>query len=262
MSSIPSNIARVPNSLVARLALTNLGRTNSALLQVQQQIATGRAILRPSDNIVRSATIGVLDDRLELSSQRIRNLQHGAASLNIMDSALEEANDLALQAKSIASEQLNITSSATERAGQAVVVDSLLQSLFTLANRESVAGHIFGGSITSRPPIEPFLGGYRYVGSGPGLTTDLGLASSVPITLGEGNPISARSSRVRGSVDLNPNLTADTRLADLEGARGLGISAGTVQFSVNGGTPVTIDLNGADTIGDVVTRLTASIREY
>ena len=61
----------------------------------------------------------------------------------------------------------------------------------------------------------------------------LPLASSVPITLGEGNPISARSSRVRGSVDLNPNLTADTRLVDLEGARGLGINAGSVQFSVD-----------------------------
>src|SRR4051812_35845752 len=106
MSSIPGNLARVPNMLASRLALANINRTNVELLGIQEQISTGRAILRPSDDIIKAATIAVLDDRLDRSGQIKRNLSHAAASLGVLDSVFAEANDVAQQAKSIASQQV------------------------------------------------------------------------------------------------------------------------------------------------------------
>ncbi|HYE63046.1 MAG TPA: flagellin [Phycisphaerales bacterium] len=261
MSSIPNGLARVSNLMASRMALANINRSNVGLLRVSEQIATGRAVLRPSDDIIRAATISVLDDRLDRSVQLRRNLSHAAASLDVIDSALGAANDLAQQAKGIASQQLNVGSTASERASQAIVIDQMIQSLLNTANTQSVAGYVFGGSTTSRPPVEAFGTGFRYRGEGSGLITDLGQASGAPITIGA-TAISGISARVRGSVDLNPGLSPTTPLSDLNGARGLGVALGTVSLSIDGGAPITIDLEGAATADDVAKRIDSAVRQY
>lgn len=262
MTVLPAGAARVPNLLSSRMALLTINRANAELVSLQQQIATGRSILRPSDDVVKSAAIGVLDDRLELSQQRLRNLSHATAALGVLDNALAEATDIAQRARTIASEQVNLTASAEERRGQASVVEEMLRGLFGVANTEGVAGYTFGASTPTRRPVEDFFGFYRFTAEGPGLMTDLGLASAVPITLGAGNAVVGVSGRVRGSVDLNPALTGATRLADLGGARGLGVTTGAVSFSVGGDDPVRVDLAGADSVDDVIVRLTSAIRAY
>jgi flagellar hook-associated protein 3 FlgL len=260
MSSIPSNLARVPNLLASQLALASLNRTNIDLLTVQQQISTGRAIGRPSDDIIKAATIAALDDRLDRSEQIKRNLSHAAASLGVLDSVFQEAHDAAQQAKSIASQQVGTGSSAGERTSQATIVDQLLNSLLNTANRTSVAGFVLGGSETTLTPVTAFHGGYRYNGQGDGLTTDLGLSSSSPITVGQG-PI-AGNAVLRGTVDFNPDLAPTSMLSNLNGARGTGVSLGQVNLSIDGGTPISVDLSGAATIQDVNARVTAAIRQY
>lgn len=262
MSSIPSNLTRVPNLLSSAISYGSINRTNLALLKVQQQIATGVEITRPSDDLVRSSLISVLDERLERGSQLQRNYNHADAALGVLDSIFAEAHTLALNAKSIASEQLGASSSAEERNAQATVIDQIIQSLLNVANRESVAGFALAGTSVGSAPVVGHLGGYRYLGTVGGLTTDLGLSSSIPLTFGSGNPIAGLSAPAGGSVDLNPALTGDTRLADLDGARGGGIALGPVRFSFNGGAAVDVDLAGADTVQDVVDRLSAAIADY
>src|SRR3954470_5547779 len=105
MSSIPSNLVRVPNMLASRMALGNLNRTNVDLLHIQEQISTGKAILRPRDDIIKAPSISVLQDRLARSEQLKRNLTHAASSLGVLDSVLDEANGLAQNAKDISSQQ-------------------------------------------------------------------------------------------------------------------------------------------------------------
>lgn len=258
MSGMP--IGRVTNLLTAGAALSNLGRTNLALYRLQQQMASGVAVGRFSDDAVKAAVISVLDERLERSAQTRRNLDHAEASLNVLDAALGEANETMLEAKSIASAQVGLGSSAEERRSQAEVVNSLIQGMLGIANRQGVAGSVFGGSTPGRPAVEALYSGYRYVGHGSGLVTDTGLG--VPITIGGANPVGRVSARVRGDVDLDPALTLDTRIADLGGARGVGVTLGQVEFSFDGGPRTAVDLSGADTVGDVVLALTHAIRDY
>lgn len=262
MSIIAPGLARVPNMLFASQSLSSISRTNVALYRVNEQFATGRAINRPSDDAVRAAAIAVLDERLERSAQRLRNLDHADAALSELDVALGEAHDLFLEAQTIASQQANTGSSDDERSAQAQVVSSLIDRLYQLSNRESVAGYIFGGSRAGQRPVELLHGGYRYVGSGDGLVTDLGPGQSIPLTMGAGSAIGATSARVQGSVDLDPALTPETRLADLAGARGLGVTLGQIDLGFDGGPLARIDLSGADTMEDVVATITAAIRQY
>jgi flagellin-like hook-associated protein FlgL len=138
----------------------------------------------------------------------------------------------------------------------------MVGDLFNLGNRTSVAGHIFGGSVPGRAPFEEFLGGYRYVGEGAGITTDLGLDAGVPVTMGANNAIGATSVRVRGVADLTPSLAGATRLADLRGGRGLGITPGKVEVSIDGGARFQVDLSDADTVQDIADRLNFEIRAH
>lgn len=262
MSIISTGLSRAPNLIRSQISLAQITRANLDLLKVQSQLATGQSINRPSDDAVRSATISILDDRIERSGQRLRNLDHAQSSLNVLDAALGDASDLVLDAKGIAATEVNFGSSPGERSSQAVVVNSLLGNLFNIGNRTSVAGHIFGGSVPGRVPFEEFLGGYRYVGEGPGILTDLGLGEGVPITMGADNAIGATSIRVRGVADLTPALNGQTRLADLRGGRGLGITLGSVEFSAGAGPRVQVDLSGADTVQDVADRLNFEVRAY
>lgn len=262
MSSIPSNLSRVPNSLARSLSLNNTNRTNVDLLRIQQQISTNRALLRPSDDPIRATTIGVLDDRLERITQLQRNLSHAGTALNLLDNALGEVSSLGLDAKSLASEQMSGTSTASERASQATVIDQMLNSLFNTATRSSDFGFLFGGTQTSGVPVTEFAGGYRFNGIGQrGLVTDLGVASTIPITLGN-SPLVGVSGRVQGVVDLNPTLSTSTRLSDLAGGRGLGVTLGAIEFSVSGGDRVSVDLAGSEDIEDVIAKLTSAIQAY
>jgi len=72
MSTIPANVTRVPNILSSRLSLANLTRTNLDLFKLQTQLATGRAINRPSDDSVRATAIGLLDDPTRPSTRSTR----------------------------------------------------------------------------------------------------------------------------------------------------------------------------------------------
>ena len=262
MSSIPSGLGRIPDLLRSQVSLANLTRTNLELFRMTTQLSTGRAINRPSDDSVKAATIIELNERLARASQLGRNLDAADSTLSSMDAALGEATDLILQAKSIASSQLNIGSSAEERAGQAVVIDSIIQGLYQIVNRETTLGHIFGGSEPGQQPMETFLGGYRYLARGRGISTDLDIGGFLPVTLGGTTVLGSPSARVKGTVDLDPALTTGTLLNDLDGARGLGVSLGEITFSYDGGTAQSVDLTGAGTVEDVIARLTAAIRAY
>jgi len=261
MSSFPSNISRVPNLLTSRIALSNINRTNLSLFDLQAKLATGRAVNRPSDDPIRAATILTIDDRLELATQRLRNMDHATSALGQLDTALGEVSELLLEAKEIASSQTNVGASAEEREAQALVVQSLLDGLFEMSNRQSLVGHMFAGSTPGRAPVEEFLGGFRYVGRGSGLITDLGLGSSVPVTLGE-SPLGRTSARVQGSVSFDLSLTPETMLKDLHGGRGLGVEPGVIEFEFGGGPRAQIDLSHAKTIDDVVDEIRTSLREY
>ncbi|MCL4219956.1 MAG: hypothetical protein KJZ65_01165 [Phycisphaerales bacterium] len=260
--SYANGIARAPSLLLSQGSLSRLTQTNLALYRLTEQMTTGMAIARPGDDAVKAAAIAALDSRLERSEQRKSNLTYASDSLDTLDNALGEATSLLNDAKSMALEQVNTGTTPEERANQALVVQSLLETMERIANRRSMVGYIFGGSRPGKLPVQTFNGAYRFVGERGGLTTDLGMLRGIPITLGADNVIGSMSAQVKGAVDLDPELREDTRITDLGGARGLGVTLGCIEASFNGGEKLSIDLAGADTIGDVIDAIEAAVRAY
>lgn len=259
MATIPSTFARVPNLLSSRMMMGNLTRTNSSLMGLQSQLATGIRVLRPSMDPVAASSISSLDSIIEQREQQLRNLGQADSLLSTIDQSLGDISDLILEAKGIGLSQIGVGSDAETRANQAQVVDSILRSLADIVNRDQGGIHYFGGSATAAEPMIEMNGFYRYAGLGGAMQTDLGLAAGVGVTLAAEDALGAMSSRVRGMVDLDPDLNPSTRLSDIRGARGLGITPGSVRVDVNG-TELVVDLSGADTIGDLATILQSEIK--
>ncbi|GJM17892.1 MAG: hypothetical protein DHS20C14_01050 [Phycisphaeraceae bacterium] len=262
MTSFPTGYGRAPQLLFSSINLSHLARTNNDLFEVSQKLSSGLDLRRPSDDIVRAATVSTLDARIERSEQIVKNLGYAASSLDTLDQALGDAFDLVNEGIGISLAQVQSTASAEERDGQAIIVDSLIDSLYRVASRKSVAGFIFGGTQPGSPPVTDLQGAFRFEGGRGGLTTDLGVGLNIPVTIGANNAIGAVSNRIEGAVDLDAALQLDTRIQDLNGARDLGVSLGVVNAAFNGGTTFSIDLSGARTVGDVVDSLTAAIQDY
>lgn len=258
MTNIGSSFARAPNLLTQSILQSGVSRTSVELLRLQEKISSGREVNRPSDDPIYTSVIAVLDGRIERYDQRLRNIQHASATLGTLDNALNNATELARESVSIASDQLNTTSDAVTRRNQAVVIQSLLTELQSTANTNYLDIHVFAGSTTSRAPIQEFRGGYRYVGQGDGLRTDIGQELDLPITIGADLAFGSLSTRVEGDVDLNPALTRQTPLEDVRGARQRGVSLGQLNVTVNA-TTFTVDLSQATTVGDALDILESAI---
>jgi len=259
MTTIPSNLARVPNLLSSQIMLSSLSRSSRDLLNMQVKMASGKAINRPSDDAIGTSAVSVLDDLLEKRVQRLRNLSHADAVLNNVDAALGDVSGILLEAKGIASSQIGIGSDEQTRQNQAQIIDAMLSEVINIANRKYQQIYFFAGNATDRPPIVSLQNGLQYQGQGDGLTTDIGLSHDLPITVSGADAFGALSARVQGGRDLDPILTLQTRLVDVNGARGLGVSLGTVNVDVNG-TDLAVDLSGAHTVGDVIDTLQTAIQ--
>jgi flagellar hook-associated protein 3 FlgL len=259
MGAIPANLARVPNALASRIALGGIQKTNRDFLALQVQLAAGKEFTRPSENAIGASTVSVLEDLIERRDQRIRNLSQADATLNALDSAIGDVSDLLQEARGIGLSQIGVGSDAATRRNQATVIDSMLNSLLSVANRSLRGIHYFGGDEHASEPFSTLLDGIRYTGSGDGMRADLGLAADIRVTMGAEQAFGALSGRVQGERDLDPSMIAATRLADLRGANGTGVRAGSIEVDVNG-TVTQVDLSEADSVGDVLAALSATIQ--
>ena len=198
MGAIPANLARVPNALASRIALGGIQKTNRDLLLLQVQLAAGKAFTRPSENAIGASTVSVLEDAIERREQRVRNLSQAEATLNSLDSALGDVADLLQEARGIGLSQIGVGSDEATRRNQASVIDSMLSSLLSIANRDLRGIHYFGGDEHAAQPFTSMLNGVRYIGSGAGMRADLGLASDIRVTMSAEQAFGALSGRVRG----------------------------------------------------------------
>ena len=241
--------------------LSAVQRTQFEMDQAQSALSSGKSVNRPSQEAGRTPVIMVLENQLQARNQHERNLQHSIGLLNFVDQSFADVTDNLIEARSIASSQIGIGSSADTRRSEAAVIDAMIEGLIQVSNRQFQGVSLFGGhrsAALNQPVFEDFLGGVRYTGAAGDLAADVGLADPLAFNANGADGFGALSTRVIGDVDLDPQATAATRIVDVNGAQGFGVRLGSIVVSVNG-TPVTLDLSTIDTLGDVVTRVNDAI---
>ncbi len=250
MPIIPLQLARVSNALRMNLSQRTITKTQSSLLDVQNQLSTGRRLSTPSDSPGDAAIAIQIRKLLEQRSGFEDNLKQASSHLSEVDTTLGDMTDLLRQAQTLASANVGSDVSADQRNAAAAIVSSLYNQMLSLANKQSQGVYLFGGDSGHAPFISDTTG-VRYVGSDTILQNRFDEGSLMPFMVDGNEVFGALSTRVHGSIDLSPAITAATRLADLRGATDAGIHGGAIVLS-DGTTTETIDLSTADTIGNVI----------
>lgn len=261
MPPIGSNVTRVTTSMLGNDLMSALMRTQQQMLDAQKKITSGKDFSRPSDAPSRVSAVMYLTNQLAIRDQQDRNLNNSLNVLNTTDVALNEATTLAMEAVSVGSSQIGIGSDETTRRMQAEVIGASLQGLMEVANRQYNELSVFGGNDGAAPDgvvFESFLGGVRYTGGEQALKSDVGSTAAEDFTSTGIDAFGALSSRVLTLVDLTPTAQANTRVAHIDGAAGLGVTGGSVELTVDG-SAVIVDLTSVDTLGDVATRINDAI---
>jgi flagellar hook-associated protein 3 FlgL len=256
--STPLSIGRVSMQMQGALLLTTLQNSQVNLLKVQQQISTGDKLNLGSDDPGATLNIQSLKRQMSVNDNFSENLTFATGFLGQADSSLGNLNDLITQAKSIASSQVGSVVTSDERAAQAEVVSSLLDRALTLGNQRYQGLAIFGGQNGVDDPFNSVGGGYKYSGTTgeQGILTPSG--TTLNYTINGDDAFGAVSSEGVGYKTLTPALTGGTLLSNVAGAKGNGVTPGTVGVTV-GTTTVDVDLSSAATIGDVTRIINAAL---
>jgi flagellar hook-associated protein 3 FlgL len=256
MSILPLQLARVSNALRMNLTQRTITQTQRGLLDVQNQLSTGRRLATPSDDPGDAAIAIQIRKLLEQRAGYADNLSQATAHLSEVDTTLGDMTDLLRQAQTLASANVGSDVSADQRNAAAAIVSSLYNQMLSLANKQSQGVYLFAGD-TGTAPFVSDQGGVRFVGSSRVLANQFDESAILPFMVDGNEVFGALSTRVKGTADLTPAITMGTRLADLRGATDGGVHGGAIVLS-NGAITTTVDLSAADTIGDVVNFINAA----
>ncbi len=257
MAILPTQLSRVSNLLRGSVTEQSLARTQADLLTVENQLSTGQQVNVPSDNPSSAAIILELRKTLDLRTTYSSNIDQAKSQLGEVDSTLGDLTNLLQQAQTIASANVGSDVSADQRAGAAAVVDTLYNQALSIANKQFNGTYLFGGDSAAKAPFSQVNGGVQFVGSSTVLRNQVGDDASLAFQVSGASVFGALSTQTFGSNALAPSLTAQTRLSDLGGALGHGVSLGSIVLG-NGSVTKTIDLSHADSIGDVVNAINAA----
>jgi len=250
----PTNFARVSLLMRSDLLMSSL-RTNSVdLLRVQNQLSSGLRLGRPSDAPAEATTVMQLDGTLERYNQYLSNIDYANGHLASTDSALGQTVDLVQEAYTLALESIGMGTDDPGRAANAQMVDQIIQQLVTIGNASYRGSYIFGGHNATISPFEAYSGGVYFKGSLSERQARVSDDNLVNFSIDANQTFGTFSSQVVGTADLNPDISADTLLSDLNGAQGQGIRLGSIVVS-DGTNTVTIDLNNCVTVGDVIDKV-------
>ncbi|MEK6675379.1 MAG: hypothetical protein AABZ47_06955 [Planctomycetota bacterium] len=253
MAISPIRFTRVTQNLRSDLVLRTIQRTQRDLFLEQSRLATGQAFVAASENPVAAARVLDLTDSGARQARFALNLQYADNFLSATDVSITDTSDLIIQAHTIASQDVGSLISADERAADAEIIASIRRQLQNVGNRQFGGRYLFAGRETTSLPFVDTRDGIAYVGDTGELTTRAGDDPIEPFNIPGNLLFGALTSRVQGVANLSPALTAETRLEDLAGAAGRGVRRGVLVISENAGQrSFTVDINTADTIGDIV----------
>ena len=143
---------RVSSKLGVNFATTALGRQASELQRTQEKISTGIRLHRPSDDPAAVRRSIVQKDQLSRLETNIESVKHVKSRLNQAHVQLREAQQLFVQARSVA---LSV-SQATEEAELNILateLDGILNQLVSVANAGDESGYLFSGTATQTEPF-------------------------------------------------------------------------------------------------------------
>lgn len=179
---------RITQGHLFQRALGDIQRSLTRYAGMQQQVASGKRVEKPSDDPIAALRILPMQGDLKNLGQMSENIALARESLDTGAAALEDASAVMQRVRELTMQASNGTFAQGDRASIGAEMDQLLQQLVGIGNSRRGERFLFGGTESGTPPfsIEQTSSGTRVVYNGnherldievaPGVTTGLNLA--------------------------------------------------------------------------------------
>ena len=152
---------RVTPGMTADNALFNLQKGRTLLNRIQEQIASGLTVNRPSDDPITTRQVLDLENKLDKGEQYLSNITKSNLWLNMTETALQGISDIVTQVKKVAGTITSGSSDVTVRETAASQIKELKKQLIDIANTQMGDQFIFAGFKNDAPPFTTADNTYR-----------------------------------------------------------------------------------------------------
>jgi len=156
----------ISTSLFFSRAVNLMSRNQSELASMQEKVATGKELVRPSDGVDLALNIARMKTSLEELEGYETSLNFVSDRLQIEESFLQGTSDVLTEIKTLVIQGANGSYNASDREVIALQVNELVSEIQNLANGTDANGnHVFSGTrVKTKPYQEDEAGTIRYVG--------------------------------------------------------------------------------------------------
>lgn len=137
--------ARVTELMKLSVSLFHLSRNGRRIWKLQEMVASGRKVIRPSDDPLGAMSAIRLKGQLEQFEQYKRNIEFGLRWLNYTEVILDNLEELIAKAKEIAVSQASDTANLDTRRASAAYIRGLREAVLQLANSTYEGRSVFSG---------------------------------------------------------------------------------------------------------------------
>ena len=162
---------RVSSGMIFDAGVASINRQTASLLNVQQQVASGRRILKPSDDPVAAARALEVTQASDVVAQFKQNQDAATSALGLEEAQLASVGEVLGRVRELAVQAGNTNLSTTSRKGIATELRARFDQLVGIANATDGNGqHIFSGYMGAATPfggsVDDILAGHEIVYQG------------------------------------------------------------------------------------------------
>lgn len=137
---------RVTTNLIFDQNLRAINNSQGELSDLQSQLASGKRLLRPSDDPVGAAQVIRLTEELDKITQYERNIDLATGSLELQETSLRSITDVMNRARVLTVQAGNGIFSQPDREAVAVELEQIRNQVVDLMNTQNASGdYIFSG---------------------------------------------------------------------------------------------------------------------
>ena len=155
---------RISSGMIFDAGVASINRQTASLLHLQQQVASNRRILAPSDDPVAAARALEVTQASDVAAQFKQNQNYANSALGLEEVHLGSAGDILARVRELAVQAGNTSLAASDRKAIASELRARFEEVLGVANATDGTGnHIFAGFMSAATPfggtVESILSG-------------------------------------------------------------------------------------------------------
>jgi len=171
---------RTPNPFTNTQTTLDLQRVKERLAILQEQIATGKRIVRLGEDPTGAALIVDFRSSIERNKQFVKQAESAASFLQATETTLDGVNTAITRLLELGQQGLSDTTGLGGRPRLAQEVDGIRTNLLSLGNTQQQGKYLFAGTRTTTQPFSgPAAGPITYAGDANTVVLDVGVSATV-----------------------------------------------------------------------------------